>query len=60
MKDYQKLINELLADPQKEILIKHDQFLPFHQAWLANPHHGEIVGKALKEGNIIYHYVPKN
>lgn len=57
LKDYQSLIAKLIADPQQQLLVKHEEFGAFHQAWLASPHHDEIVGQALKGGDVIYRYI---
>ncbi|BDR58853.1 hypothetical protein [Xylocopilactobacillus apicola] len=57
--NYRDLIAQMMNDPKKEILIKHQDFKDFHEVWLKEPHRDEIVGKALKGGDIIYHYQPK-
>lgn len=57
---FQEIIRQIIIDQKKEVLIKHKDFSAFHQAWLKEPHRDEIVGKALKGGDILYYYSPKN
>ncbi|BDR56762.1 hypothetical protein [Xylocopilactobacillus apis] len=59
MEDYKELIKKMIAEPGKEFLVKHQDFPAFHQAWVQYPNHDEIVGKALKDGDVLYRYVPK-
>lgn len=54
--DFSEVIDQLVAGIKKEVLVKHEDFSKFHRAWLKHPRHGEIVGKAQKGGDIIYHY----
>lgn len=55
-KDYQALLEKLRTNELQEVLIKSSEFMSFQSHLLNYSHKKNIVGKALRGGDILYHY----
>lgn len=55
-KDYTALLDQLRKNEIAELLIKADEFMAFQHHLLNYSHKKSIVGKALRKGDVLYHY----
>ncbi|WP_178198255.1 hypothetical protein [Ligilactobacillus sp. Marseille-Q7487] len=54
--DYQELLEKLRTNEIQDLLIKADEFMTFQPYFMNYSHKKNIVGKALRGGDILYHY----
>ena len=55
-RDYPKLLNQLKSGHLKELKVTPDHFMDFQKALMAFPDQHQIVGKAYRGGQLVYHY----
>lgn len=55
MNPYEALIQELIDG---KIEVKREEVMLFREAWLKLENRKYVVGKALLNGNVVYHYDP--
>lgn len=57
MNPYEALIQDWLTENWK-IEVKREEVMLFREAWLKLENRKYVVGKALLNGNVVYHYDP--
>lgn len=58
MNPYEALIQELIDGKIEKIEVKREEVMLFREAWLKLDNRKYVVGKALLNGNVVYHYDP--
>ncbi|OJG24683.1 hypothetical protein RR47_GL002277 [Enterococcus columbae DSM 7374 = ATCC 51263] len=52
--EFTNLLQSLQAGEIQEIIVKHDEFFSFREAWLVLENRNDVVGEAGLNGEIIY------
>lgn len=58
--NFDQEISDLISGKKDELVVKADQANAFREAWEICPQRYEIVGRARRQGVVVYHYRQSN